>query len=431
MPSDHSPSSLSGRLQAADSPILRGVALAFFVGYFAFFWLASTSRLYNPDLAQDSLANDYLQEFIGGYIIRAGDRSRFYDQVYVQELEHDPQVVGFRWTPGGYLPMIYPPFYYLLVTPLALLPIRTGAAVWLVVLAAAWVGALSVLARRFPGRAVLVWAMPLGLLFLPMQETVASGQKGTVLLLILTGTYVLLDRGRPITAGLVFGLLTFKPHLALVIGLALLCKRQWRFAAGSVLTTGVFVGLCFVVGADVCRQYVVYVRSLTEYVNAPAYPLPRMHSWYGFLRLLLPAQDLTAVQALALTANGLTVALLAWLLRGPLAFGQPRFALQFAGLIVGTILLSPHLLTYDLVLLLLPLALIVLNPTGPGRIDPRIAWPALALYVLAGFSADVAAQTGVQISVVLMLALLAVLAWATPRESAPTALAAPQAEMAE
>ena len=73
------------------------------------------------------------------------------------------------------------------------------------------------------------WLLPLSLLFMPLIENFTTCQKGSVLLLILTATYYLLVTKRPYWAGLVFGLIAFKPRFALPIAIAMLCKRQWRF----------------------------------------------------------------------------------------------------------------------------------------------------------------------------------------------------------
>jgi hypothetical protein len=416
--------SFFSRVQALDTTGSRLAVFCFSLMFFYAIWELSTRHRFLPDPAPP-LFNDYLQEFVGGYIVLKGDSGRLYDPAYADQIEHDPEITGFSWQPGGFLPMIYPPFYYLLLSPLSMLSLRTAVAIWLGMMGAAWVGTLLLLDRALPWRAVLIWASPVGLLFAPMMENLAGGQKGTLMLLILTATYLLLDRGRPFSAGLVFGLLTFKPHLTLVIGVAFLLKRQWRFVAGSIVTTLVFVGLCLLMGLDVCRQYVQFIGTLSGYIDAN--PVPRYHCWYGFFRLLMPnPQPLEHVQVLTLLANGLTLAALIPLLRGPLRFGQPAFALQFGGLIIATILVSPHLLTYDLTLLLLPLFLLVRLLPGqgetPGEQSPVLALLALALYVYAGFSSGIAAEYHIQGSVLLMFALLLAMAWHVYKSESPPAI---------
>jgi hypothetical protein len=159
----------------------------------------------------------------------------------------------------------------------------------------------------------------------------------------------------------------------------MLLKRQWGFVAGSAITVLVLVGLCFVVGPDVCRQYFEVSRTMGSYIETSGTRLDRLHSWLGFFRLLLPHVPLGTVQILTLFACGATVAVLAWLLWGPLKFGQPAFALQFSGLVLATLLLSPHLYTYDLGALLLPMILLTLHATGFAAIPSLPGQPMEAL----------------------------------------------------
>ncbi len=370
-------------------------------------------------------AGDFVHEYVGGYIVLYGDRSRFYDIDYAKQLERHPGAAGFDWQSDQWFPMIYPPFYYLLVSPLRLLPIHAAAIVWLELMIAALTAAIILLARRFPDRSVLLWALPASVFFPPMLESLSSDQKASVLLLILTGTFLLLDSGRPFAAGLVFGLIAFKPQFALVIGPAMLLKRQWGFVAGSGISVLVLVGLSFVVGADVCRQYFEVSRGMGRYIETAGTHLDRLHSWLGFFRLLFRESPLGTVQGLTLAASAVTLGLLGWLLWGPLNFGQPVFALQFSGLVLATVLVSPHLYTYDLGPLLLPMILLAIHATRPdsfGEGERRmLLWLTAILYLLGGYSVKLAAVIPVQSSVLVMFALLVVLAWVVRSSAAPLA----------
>jgi len=98
------------------------------------------------------------------------------------------------------------------------------------------------------------------------------------------------------------------------------------------------------------------------------------------------------------------------LLKGPLRTTSARFPLQFAGITIATVLLSPHLFTYDLTLLLLPMALIGAwcwkrREDRSPAVKGSMAMLAL-LYVLPGASPPLALITGIQITVPVMMALL-------------------------
>lgn len=355
---------------------------------------------------------DVLQEWIGGYVVHSGDHARFYDRAYVQELQHDAGLVGFEWDAGEYFPLVYPPFYYLVVSPLSWLPFHMAAIVWAGLMVAGYLAAWCIFERssvKAGGDACPTWLLPASLLFMPLIENFTTCQKGSLLLLILTSTYYLLQTNRSYRAGLVFGLIAFKPQLALPIAIAMLCKGQWRFVLGGLTTGSVLATLCLVFGFDVCRQYVDFSLHAGEYLQNAGYDLTKSHAWSGFFALLLRT-DAPEARWLTLMASVATIGVMAFGLRGKLETSSLRFSWQFSALIVATVLLSPHLYTYDLTMLLLPLGLIACRAASP-----QLMWLAILVFCLAGVSPRIAQAAGFQLSVPLMLLLLWVLQIPQPR----------------
>jgi hypothetical protein len=361
-----------------------------------------------------AFGGDFIHEYLGGHLVRHGDRARFYDPAYARELQHDPAVLGFRFDTDQWSPIIYPPFYYLLLSPLSRLPFATANLLFVGLMAACFALTVALLSWAYPReRTLLTWGVALSVCFPPLITNLVMSQKGTLALLVLTGTWVLLDRRRPFAAGLVFGLLAFKPQLTLVIGLAMLLGRQWAFVRGAALTGAALVGLSVMLGVDVCRQYLVVASTMASYIETPGFPLGMMHCWYGFFRLLLAGLPVAIVQGATLLASLATVCTLARLMRGPLALATPRFALQFAGLVAGTVLLSPHLLVYDLTILLLPfflLARLVVQASAPLRHRAWLTRLGVLLVPLTSAPSMLPFATRVQASVPLLLAILIVLA---------------------
>ena len=245
----------------------------------------------------------------GGYIVRTGDYSRFYDVKYAIALQHDPDLVGFEWKSSEYLPIVYPPFYYLLVCPLSRLPIHAAAWLWGMLMSAGLAGVVMLIAHVsykntgclagwLEGRTSALptkkiwrefapWLLPLAMFFQPLMENLVSSQKGTVCLLILTSTLATRFGSRPFTAGLVFGLLAFKPQLTLVIAFSMLFKRQWRFVGGGATTGLLLVALSLVLGTDVCYQYFQFSTGMADYIYSNGYDITKSHCLYGFFALLL------------------------------------------------------------------------------------------------------------------------------------------------
>ena len=139
----------------------------------------------------------------------------------------------------------------------------------------------------------------------------------------------------------------------------------------------------------------------------------RSHSWIGFARLLLGEWSGPAVLALALALVAATLWVLAGGLRGRLDFTHPRFGLQFAGMVIATALVSPHLYTYDLAILVIPLALAAraLPDVPPASAAQRRIWLAalLAVFLLGAASTVLAERAPLQLSAVASFALLLVL----------------------
>jgi len=394
-------------------------------------------------------AGDFLQEWLGGYMVRCGDYSRFYDPLYAQALQHDAQLVGFEFPQQQYLPIVYPPFYYLLLSPLSLVPVWLAAWIWAGLMVGCLAMALTMLWGHAAGRlgtnspnarasvakspdtspssrqrliAALPWAIPAALLYQPLVESLTSNQKGTLCLLLLTTTFVLLNRGRPLAAGMVFGLLAFKPQLALVIAVAMLMKRQWRFVCGGAMMGAALAAGSLLLGGDVCRQYFDFATGTADYLSTTGYALHKSHCLYGFFALLAGGPGPAARIAALLAAAGV-VYLLARLLRGPLVPGTSRLSIQFAGLVVATVLLSPHLFTYDLTILLLPVFLLAIDVADRAEIPATSRRWLLAslvtLFVLPGVSVPIASATGVQLTVPVLFVMLFLAAQAVKRESAP------------
>jgi alpha-1,2-mannosyltransferase len=384
-------------------------------------------RVGEPGRERTPYAGDFLHEWIGGFIVRAGDVTRLYDVDYASRLEHDPALVGFRLRADGFLPMVYPPAYYLLVSPLSAMPYRTAAWVWAGASLASFVAVIALLTTAFAAGGRLdvavpianpVWnkvaplaallALPAAVAFEPFAENLVSSQKGTFWLLIFTATFVALQGGARWSAGMLFGLQALKPQLAIVVPLAFALKGEWRFAMGAAATVALLGIASLAMGMDVARDYVRFAGDAAEFIRHGTAHAHRFHGAYAFFTLL--AGGPTTIARLATAAVIVVVAVVvARLLRGRLDPTSPQFLFQFSGLVLATLIVSPHTITYDLTILLLPLALLCFATLRRGLERDRgraIFWCAVALYVMCGCGPWVAQRTGVQLTLPLMTALL-------------------------
>jgi Glycosyltransferase family 87 len=365
-------------------------------------------------------AGDFLQEYVGGWMVRE-DRAHLYDVDAFVRAQHDAALLGFTWNQHEAFPPLYPPFYYLWVSPLSRLDYRSAAHVWAALSVAALVASVALVLGFDAGASVPLGAwLAASLCYVPVGESLVSGQKSLFLLLIFAGTYRLLAARRPALAGALFACAAFKPQLVLVIPLVMLAKREWRFLGGMAAT-----------GAVLAAQSVwVGYRASLGWIDQTLHPMPqpaligRSHSWIGFARLLVGEWSGPAVLALALALVAGTLIVLWRLLPARFDFAHPRFRIEFAAMVLVTALASPHLYTYDLAILVLPLIVLAreMPSIPPATPALRRLWlvALLAVFLTGGASTVIAARIPVQCSALATFSLLAVLAWASPRgELAP------------
>ncbi len=149
---------------------------------------------------------------------------------------------------------------------------------------------------------------------------------------------------RPILAGILIGLLTFKPPLGVIIPFALLAGRYWRTFISAVVTVVVLVLLSIAVyGTEVWITYFTSVpdRHLELYTSAQSLitnlvpTVFRASSILGF-------GDTTGLVAQGLVAT-VVLACVMWVFHGRRDLG-----LNCALLFAGTLLVSPFGHIYDL-----------------------------------------------------------------------------------
>lgn len=90
---------------------------------------------------------------------------------------------------------------------------------------------------------------------------VMFGQNGFLTAALLVGGLRLIDRA-PVAAGVLFGLLSFKPQLGILVPVALIAAGQWRcFAAAAGTTIGLVALSMAAYGIDLWPQYLAFIAD--------------------------------------------------------------------------------------------------------------------------------------------------------------------------
>ena len=387
-----------------------------------------------PETARRSpYGGDFLQEWTGAYAVRNSDAEHLFDADYLQSIQHNENLLGFSWPSDRNYAMVYPPFYYAMLSPLALVPYKSAAWILSSLMIACLVISQWLLARtlrqkqapkpqlppntakrspapRLATETVVALIFLAACFFVPVVRSFTLGQKGPFCLLLMVATFVLLKTNRPLLAGLSFGLMAFKPQFAIVILVAMLLKRQWRFLSGVALTFSALAAISWSLGWSSVISYLEFCTGVGDFVESGGYPAHQSHCLYGFLTLINGGTSAMWVK-LAWLGGALGIAqILQQTLAGKLDTTAKKFELQFTSLVIATLLISPHLFTYDLAMMLLPFCL-TYSYLSAECVAPstrrRLSVLMLSMFVISGFSYYVAALSGIQVTTLVLLLILA------------------------
>ena len=353
------------------------------------------------DSRGEPLGADFSNFWSASKLALSGEPAAVYDmarQYAVQQQEFGAQT--------GFYPFFYPPTYLLICWPLAAAPYLTALAIWLAVTGFAY---QAVIRRIGEGAVGLVPVLAFPAVFV----AVGHGQNALLTTAILGAAALSLDR-RPIAAGVLLGLLAFKPHLAVVAPLALIAAGRWRaLAAAAVTACALALVSLGAFGLDAWKAFIAAAPAAKAVLDDKLMDVEKLQSVFGAVRLLGGGASLAYVaQALV----GLPViGILLLLARNKALSGEAVGAL----VATAAALTSPYFLDYDLALLAIPLAW----ATAQGLKGGFLPWEKSILifaFALPAFSRVIAFAFGVP------LAPLAVglLFWAVARRAAMTSLEA-------
>jgi alpha-1,2-mannosyltransferase len=268
----------------------------------------------------------------------------------------------------GFLdPYRNPPFYALLYRPTARLPYLASYGVWAVLGLFVLVGGLRLLAGRDWYRAV-GWA----LCFYPVFAAVSFGQNTLLSFGVFALVHVAVTRQRLFLAGLAAGLLAYKPQLlfGLVVWWTIDVRTYWRAWLGMAATGCGLAGISLAVVPAETRAWVENLPAIARY---DAFEFYNLHTWRGFGQLL--TGDKTVGNVAGLAGMGLGVAAFILFRR---RVNDP--ALLSAAAVFVTLWASPHTMTYEWGLAILPAVVV-----WAARPDLRAEWVALFALTWAAF----------------------------------------------
>jgi alpha-1,2-mannosyltransferase len=237
-----------------------------------------------------------------------------------------------------YIPFLYPPVYLLICAPLALMPFLPA----LIVFEATTLIIYLIVVQRILAVRGKVWMIP-ALAFPATIWTIGYGQNAFLTAALLGAGTLLLDR-RPAVAGVLFGMLCYKPHFALLVPVALLAGRRWPAIAGATVSVIVLIGLSVALFG-----WVTWVEYFREFFGST--------STYEFetesANIFAIISPFAAARLLGLSTNYARIVQLGAILAATLLVSwawktDTTPASRAAVLAAGTLIAVPYALLYDL-----------------------------------------------------------------------------------
>ncbi|MCO5398528.1 glycosyltransferase family 87 protein [Ralstonia soli] len=240
------------------------------------------------------------------------------------------------------LPWLYPPTFLPFVLPFGLLPYWLAVPIFLGISVASY---LWVVKRIVPWRDAWLPCVA----FPGLALVVVTGQN-SLLLAACAGLALVLLPSRPIVAGVLLGLLTVKPQLALMFPVAFVCGRSWKaLGAMAVTSLGLFTLAVVVFGSASLTAFLRNAEFARSAVEAGAVFLGRMPTVFALVRMLHGGVALAYAMHLTVALGATAVVAYAWL--------KPcSYALRTSAVLMATMLASAYLYDYDLVFMGLGMA---------------------------------------------------------------------------
>jgi hypothetical protein len=314
-------------------------------------------------------------------------------EAYQPALQHAEEKAVFGGREVPFYGWHYPPFFFAVAFAVAVFPYAWGLALWVAASLAAYLAAMRAILPR-PETLLIATAFP------AVFVNVGHGQNGFLTAALLGGALQLLDR-RPWLAGVLIGCLAYKPQFGVLIPVALLAGARWRTIAAAAAAVAVLVALSFAtLGGGVWHAFAESMNfTQTVVLEQGGTGWEKIQSIFSAARMWGAGVQLAYAAQIALALT--LAASLAWLWRSDAAF-----ELKAAGLATASLLATPYVLDYDLVVLAVAIAFFARHGLSEGFHDYEISLLAAA-WIVPLLTRPLAGVTGVPLGLLVLLTFYA------------------------
>lgn len=342
------------------------------------------------DRALSQPIGDFFGLWSAGHFLHDHPAAAIYDAPTLKSAQ-----LALGMDPGIDYPFPYPPSFMLAMWPLGMLPLIAAYFVLIGISVVLFVWATA-------GRQWRSWFGYAALVAPATTITIIAGQAGLLAAALMAGAFRLAAM-RPVIAGIVLGLLTYKPQFGILVPVALVAAGLWRTIAAAMFTLlGLVLLSGLIFGWSVWPAWATGIIAYSDQFAAESSGI--LHFMPTVFVALTRLGVAPAAAQLAQAASAIVAAGVVWD-----CFRRGATPLAGAALMTATFLATPHAFVYDMPIV----ATAVLWTVAEGvRSGPSFSLGERLVLILA-FAAPITlppAELQFPVAVVSLILLLALIA---------------------
>lgn len=304
------------------------------VAYFSHWWIYDPNGLGIP--------TDFINVWAAGRLVLDGLPALAYDW----DVQKQVEVATLGQDFVGYFAWHYPPPFLFVATVLAMLPYPVAFISWVSFSVLPYLAVMRAIVGRNFG-VVLALAAPMAFI------NTLVGQNGFLTAALIGGTLYLIPI-RPVLAGVCLGLLTYKPQYGLLFPIVLIAAAHWRvFVSAGVTAVVVASASWLAFGTESWLAFFHWMPKFSQaFLTEGKATWWKLQSIFSLVRYFGGTEQLAWAFQWVLTAAVAVVLAVMWRSRLP-------YTWKAAALAAGTLLTTPYLFMYDMMVLAIPVAFLV------------------------------------------------------------------------
>ena len=341
--------------------VLAIVTLAYFpTAYLTHVWI------FGPD--GRGIPTDFVNVWAAGKLALDGHPAQAWDW----DIQKQVELALLKQDFVGHFAWHYPPPFLFVASLLAQFPYAVAFIGWA---AFSMVPYLAVMRAIIGRNAGLVLAIGFPATFI----NILVGQNGFLTASLIGGMLYLLPT-RPVLAGICLGLLSYKPQYGLLFPLVLIAAAEWTVLfTAAVVTVTIAAASWLAFGTESWQAFFHWIPMFSQaFLTEGRAPWFKMQSIFALVRYVGGTEQLGWIFQWVLTAAIAVVLVAMWRSRLP-------YALKAAMLAAATLLTTPYLFMYDLVVLGIAVAFLIRAGLDEGFARHEVMALALVFALLATF----------------------------------------------